>query len=36
MKADPNYKFSKKENKRFTTLLCEQKAYIPGAGQYDI
>lgn len=36
MKKDPSQKFSKKENKRFTTLLCEAKAYIPGAGQYDI
>ena len=31
----PTYKFSDTENKRFTTLVCEQKAFVPGAGYYD-
>ena len=36
MPSEPKYKFSNTENKRFTTIICEQKAFVPGAGYYDI
>ena len=35
-KATPKQKFSKMPNERFTTQYAKSKAFVPGAGNYEV